>query len=121
VRPLITIEPTAIRLGLPIEAKFAYDDVHGLQKALLAPAYRGAVIFVAWEHWKIQDVVKNLLKSVGADPAVVPEWPKDDFDSIYVVRIRTPGGKGEKRTASFKHDHEGLNGESLRSPRPARQ
>jgi len=118
VRPLITIEPTAILLGLPIEAKFSYDDIGGLQKALSEPVYRSSVIFVAWEHRELDDLVKNMLGSFGADPAIVPKWPGGDFDSIYVVRIRTQDGK---RTASFTHDYEGLNGESSRSPEPARQ
>ena len=113
VRPLITIEPTAIRLGMPVEAKFAYDEIEPLQGELLSPAYRSAVIYVAWEHHYLEQMLRNVVASLGGDAAVVPEWKGDDFDSIYVVRIRSENGR---RTVTFAHDQEGLNGMSSLSP-----
>src|SRR3954470_24158812 len=35
VRPLATIEPTAIRLGMPVRTKYAYTDIATLQAALV--------------------------------------------------------------------------------------
>jgi len=107
IRPLMTIEPTAIRLGLPVDARFAFDDVDGLTGELVAPAYQRALVFVAWEHTELVEILRKLFNSLGADPAVIPHWEGDDFDSIYLVTVRSEGGK---RSVSFQHDHEGLNG-----------
>jgi hypothetical protein len=116
VRPLMTIEPTAIRLGLPIETRFGFNQIKGLQSELTKPAYQRSLVFVAWEHHELEALVKNMLKKFQADPNLVPEWPKDDFDSIYLIKIQTQNGR---RAISFRHDHEGLNGLSSRCPGPA--
>jgi hypothetical protein len=107
IRPLMTIEPTAIRLGLPVDARFAFDDIDGLTGELAAPAYRRALVFVAWEHSELVEMLKKLFSSLGADPSMIPLWEGDDFDSIYMVTVRSENGT---RTVSFQHDHEGLNG-----------
>ena len=113
IRPLITIEPTAIRLGLPVNAKFGYDDIEGLQKELLSPAYKNSLIFVAWEHIKLNMMVKNMLKALGGHPDDVPEWNGKDFDGIYVLKITTKDGK---RSVTFQQDAEGLDGLSTEEP-----
>ena len=115
IRPLITIEPTAIRLGLPVNARFAVDDLEELQKELLSPDYSNALVFVAWEHLKLDLLVKNMMKALGAEPGLVPEWPGKDYDSIYVLKIRT---EGDKRSITFQHDQEGLDGLSTQEPGP---
>ena len=112
-RALATIEPTAIELGLPVETKFGYKEVDLLKKELLAPPYERSLLFIAWEHLKLQQLVKNLVATLGNDPAVVPPWSKDDFDSIYVVRIWSVGSK---RSITFQHDYEHLNGLSTDCP-----
>jgi hypothetical protein len=113
IRPLITIEPTAIRLHLPVNATYAFDDVDGLEKELLSPAYKGSLIFVAWEHGKLDAMVKQMMTALGGDAATVPDWAGKDYDSIFVVKIRTAGGK---RSITFRHDQEGLDGESAEEP-----
>ena len=115
VRPLMTIEPTAIRLGLPVETKFAFDEIGGLQSELTSPAYQRALVFVAWEHRLLDQLVKRLMTAYGNDAAEVPDWPGDDYDSIFVVRIRMEGGK---HTVTFAHEQEGLNGMSTSCPQP---
>jgi hypothetical protein len=107
IRPLMTIEPTAIRLGLPVDARFAFDDIDGLTGELAAPPYQRALVFVAWEHTELVEMLRKLFTSLGADPAVIPAWKGDDFDSIYLVTIRSENGQ---RSVSFQQDHEGLNG-----------
>lgn len=106
IRPLMTIEPTAIRLGLPVDTRFAYDQVSGLRRELLASRYEHALIFVAWEHVKLEELLRQLVASSGGDPKIVPKWPHDDFDSIFVVRICSVNGR---KMLSLGHDHEGLN------------
>jgi hypothetical protein len=112
-RALATIEPTAIELGLPVETKFGYKQIGLLEKELLGPRYKRSLLFIAWEHVKLQQLVKNLVAAFGNDPAVIPAWGNDDFDSIYVVRISTVGSK---RRITFQHDYEHLDGLSTECP-----
>ncbi len=106
VRPLATIEPTAIRCGLPVNTQFGYLEIKGLERELRRPKYQNATIFVAWEHYLLDDFVKDLVKTHGGDPTQVPPWPHDDFDSIFVVKITRSGGR---ETVAFTIDHENLN------------
>ena len=117
VRPLMTIEPTAIRLGLPVETKFAFDEIAGLQSELCTPVYQRATVFVAWEHHLLDEMVKHLVSDFGGNASDVPEWPEEDFDSIFVVRLRTDA-QG-RRSVSFEHDIERLNGQSTAFPTAA--
>lgn len=105
VRPLVTIEPTAIQLGLPVNASFGFDNLKDLQKELTSPKYSDAVVFVSWEHIMAQHFAENLMASFGGDVRQVPEWPGNDYDSIYVLRLTRTG---KKTSISFTHDQEGL-------------
>ena len=105
IRPLATIEPTAIRLGLPVCTDFRYKDIASLQHELTKQQYHKALIFVAWEHYELDRMVRNFVGAFGGNPAEVPEWPGDDYDSLYVLRI---SGTGATKLISFSHDHEGL-------------
>ena len=108
VRPLATIEPTAIALGLPVNVEIGFADVAGLQKALEATH---GLAFVAWEHRIIDVVARNLLAAHGGDPAAVPGWKEDDFDGVYVVTL------AEGAAAKFERTSEGLNGQPEACPR----
>jgi hypothetical protein len=107
VRPLITIEPTAIAFGMPVNAQIGYDDTERLRKALENPAYRDALVLVGWEHRIIAPVARELLSAHGGNPTVVPDWNSDDFDSVYVVTI---DASRPKPNATFAQTSEGLNG-----------
>ena len=65
VRPLATIEPTAIRLGMPVNTQIGFLQIAELQQALLQPAYAHSLIFVAWEHIKLYEFAKQMLQSYG--------------------------------------------------------
>jgi hypothetical protein len=107
VRPLATIEPTAIWYGLPIDASIGVSNLDGLRRKLDDPAYRASLVLVGWEHNEIVNLARLLMVDHGGDPAIVPGWKATDFDSIYVVSItRTSEGS----TVSFEHRYEGLNG-----------
>lgn len=108
VRPLATIEPTAIALNLPVNTEFGWEDTDQLQAALLAPAYQNATVFVVWEHRMLERTARKLLADNGGDPAQVPNWKGSDFDGIYVITISTDTSTG-KPSASFHHDNEALN------------
>jgi hypothetical protein len=105
VRPLATIEPTAIRYGLPVNTQYGYSDITGLQSTLLSSPYVSSTVFIAWEHLQAQQIVQDIMNRYGGG-ATVPPWPSGDFDSLYVVRLTNAGGA---ITAQFVHDYEGLN------------
>jgi hypothetical protein len=106
IRPLMTIEPTAVRCGLPVNTQFGYREIKGLENELEKPEYKKATIFVAWEHALLDTFVKDLVKAHGGDPAQVPSWPGNDYDTIFLVKITHAGNR---ETVAFTIDHEGLN------------
>ena len=116
VRPLATIEPTAIALGLPVDTRFGVSGLDGLRRSLTRPALREATALVGWEHKQIVILVRRLLAAHGGDPRSVPPWSDDDFDSIYVVSLDWSGARS---VSSMRIAHEGLNGLSDQCPQGA--
>ena len=117
VRPLLTVAPTAVQFGLPINTSFGYEDIQGLQKELADPRYHDAVVLVGWEHRLLVQLVRAMLQS-GDDASVasknaVPFWKGNDFDSIYVVTVRR---NGPDTTTRFTLEHEQLDGQALTCP-----
>lgn len=113
VRPLATIEPTAIRCGLPVNTEFGYTQIGDLEKELQKSKYQHAVVFIAWEHGLLDRFAKNLVKDNGGDPAQVPGWTNSEYDFIFLIKI-THTAKGDSVT--FTLDHEGLNNLSDNCP-----
>jgi hypothetical protein len=113
VRPLATIEPTAIVFGLPVQAHIGVFETDRLQAALDQLRYQRALILVSWEHKVIESTARALLAAHGADVTVVPEWHRDDFDSIYVVTITNTG---QSAKAGFSLKHQDLDGQSETCP-----
>jgi hypothetical protein len=103
---LMTIEPTAIQLEMPVNALIGFKDVKRLQRELTAQENANAVIYLAWEHAWLNVFAKRMLKSYGEDPATVPDWPNEEYDRIYVFRIKEVDGKKE---LTFSVDKQGLN------------
>ena len=114
---MATIEPTAIRCGLPVNTKFGYTEIKDLEQELAKPEYKNATIFVAWEHGFLDEFGKNMVKDNGGNVKDVPEWPGKDFDTIFVFKFTTENGQ---KKFSFSVDHEGLNGLSDKYPEPAK-
>ncbi|MGH9583728.1 MAG: hypothetical protein ACRD4O_12395 [Bryobacteraceae bacterium] len=106
VRPLVTIEPTAIQAGLPVNTQIGFKQIGDLQGALTQPAYANATVFVAWEHGYLNDFGRQFLLSYHDDPKVVPDWKGDDYDTIYVFKLTRSNGKTH---LAFKLEQEGLN------------
>ena len=113
VRPLATIEPTAIAFGLPVDASIGVSDLDALQQKLESRVHRSALVVVAWEHAAIAKLARRLVADHGGDPTIVPDWNSDDFDSIYVVQL-TQSSAGTAVT--FEQRHEGLDGEPTTCP-----
>ena len=117
IRPLATIEPTAIALGMPVQTEFGFAQIDKLDAELSKPKYARSVLFVAWEHAYEQKAVADLVNQFAGDPKRVPHWKGTDHDSLYVVRItRAPG---RPATVAFTLDHEGLDNLSKAMPKPA--
>jgi hypothetical protein len=93
VRPLATIEPTAIKNNMPVSTHIGYLNGEALAATLKNQEYRGKVILVAWEHKVINDVECKLLtgKSChwGDDnrSGAVVKWPSDVFDRVDLLEI----------------------------------
>ena len=118
VRPLATIEPLAISLGLPVQTPCGFRDIEELNQELFRPEYQGATIFVAWEHVYAYKAAQAILQQCHADLKQFPStWASGDYDSLYVIRVRHQIGHVPE--ASFTLDHEGLDGQSSGMPVPA--
>ena len=106
VRPLATIEPTAIRAGISVNTNYGYTDVAGLKTVLIKSSKANDTLFVAWEHLYLVKVVQSIMNSYGGGQTV-PAWPSGDYDSLYIVRVNyTSSGI----FARFELGKEGLNG-----------
>jgi hypothetical protein len=114
IRPLATIEPTAIRVGLPVDTQWGFADIASLQTRLLSDEMQGKTVFVAWEHRLLEQLSRDMLKQLGADSGQVPVWNGDDFDSIYVISI-AQDSDGNK-SATFYTDQQNLNGQVTQCP-----
>jgi hypothetical protein len=116
VRPIATIEPTAIRCKMPVNTQYGCSEIKSLESELLAEKYQKATVFVVWEHGYMVQFAKNLVAHHGGDPKDVPRWPENDYDTIWIMKItHTPQGD----TLDFKVDQEGLNDLSDEFPEPA--
>jgi hypothetical protein len=112
VRPLATIEPTAIKLRIAVNARYGYNDISGLTSALTQSGFAGSTTFVAWEHAYLVKAVQLILNKYKAG-ITAPTWTSGDYDALYIVRLTNTNGYV---TATFKKDFEGLNNRSTNCP-----
>ncbi len=106
IRPLATIEPLAIRLGLPVDVRFGFDQDEALVQALDQQELANKLVVVAWEHRIAASIVRRLLAGHGGSPEAEGDWDDDDFDRIDVVEIdRTPG---QPDSARYGRDRQNL-------------
>ena len=100
VRPLLTIGPTAVRFGVPINTQLPFNDPGLLADTLLDPQYHNDTIYVAWEHANLVTFAEIVLTRFH-DPTPVPPWPNGDYDTFHVFRIdwgKVPALKFEVRS-----------------------
>src|SRR5205814_7821219 len=70
VRPLATIEPTAVRVGMSINTRYGYTDRAGLEATLITPTKANSTIFVAWEHAQLVLIVQDIMNRYGGGARV---------------------------------------------------
>lgn len=109
VRPLATIEPTAIYFGMPINSGLGFDQADALSTLLLSEQNKQRLVVVAGEHRVIEAVARRLVTQFGGSAGTVPHWRSRDFDSMYIVQIRQGDGPTH---VDFRVDHEGLDNRS---------
>jgi len=112
VRPLLTIGPTAIRLGVPVNTQLPFNDPGLLADTLLEPKYHDATVYLAWEHGNIVEFATALLTRFHSE-AKVPEWDNGDYDKVFVFTIRW----NKPRSLDFKVRSQNLGPISKSCPR----
>lgn len=94
IRPLMTITPSAIRLGLPVNIDYAANDTDDLADELLQDKYRNATVYTAWSHGYLPDLINAVAgKALGEERVITEDWSGDDFDTLYVLTLTWRDGK----------------------------
>jgi hypothetical protein len=104
LRPLATIEPLAIQISKNIDLSCGYDDINCVTNLLLDKKYTDKMVLVAWEHHKIEDILR-LIASTKNTTLSIPSWKNDDFDTIYLLHI-------QKDSIDFKIEAQSLNNQT---------
>ena len=87
IRPLATIEPTAILLNLPVNLSIGVDNYQKLVTKLLKDKYHNSVIYVAWEHSQIIEIAKHFFSIFKVNDIHLPDWDGDDYDTVFIFNI----------------------------------
>lgn len=116
VRPLATIEPTAIRFGMPVNTQFGFKNIDRLMIELLQPRYQDSLIFIAWEHKLAERLARKLLALDTTSQDSIPKWDDSNFDSLYIIQISQ---QGKQIRTSFMVDRQGLDNQDLSRPIPS--
>ncbi|MES2869539.1 MAG: histidine phosphatase family protein [Pseudomonadota bacterium] len=107
VRPLMTINPSAIKLGLPINLEFATNDTRALAKELTGDKYHNATIYTAWSHGYLPELINDVAgQALGKKTTLTEDWAASDFDSLYVLTLTWHNGKA---TLLSRVDQQDLN------------
>ncbi|WP_397448047.1 histidine phosphatase family protein [Pseudomonas sp. NA-150] len=114
LRPLLTISPSAIKLGLPVNIDFSANDVSDLASELLRDKYHSAIVYTAWSNGYLPKLINEVVSdATGKKHKIVDDWASDDFDSLVVVSLVWHDGKA---TVTHKVVPQQLNGGSLVCP-----
>lgn len=94
IRPLMTITPSAIRLGLPVNIDYSANDTDALADELLSNKYRNATVYTAWSHGYLPELINTVAgKALGEERVITEDWSGDDFDTLYVLTLTWHDGK----------------------------
>ncbi|MHC6226592.1 histidine phosphatase family protein [Pseudomonas sp. X10] len=108
IRPLMTISPSAIKLGLPVNIDFGANDTDELAEELLSDKYRNATVYTAWSHGYLPDLINAVAgEALGEEQVITEDWDGDDFDSLYVLTLTWKDGKASLLSRNYR---QGLDG-----------
>ena len=103
IRPLMTISPAAIKLGLPVNIEFSANDTSDLARELLEDKYHNSTIYTAWSHGYLPELINKVAgKAVGEKQNITDDWAGNDFDSLYVLTLTWHNGKASLQSHSYK-------------------
>ncbi|BCX69493.1 MULTISPECIES: histidine phosphatase family protein [Pseudomonas] len=107
IRPLMTISPSAIKLGLPVNINFSANDTSDLAEELLHDKYHNSVIYTAWSHGYLPELINKVAgDAVGEKQTITEDWESNDYDSLYVLTLTWHNGKASLQSHTYK---QGLN------------
>ncbi|MDD2049741.1 histidine phosphatase family protein [Pseudomonas putida] len=103
IRPLMTISPSAIKLGLPVNIDFGANDTDALADELLQDKYRNATVYTAWSHGYLPELINTVAgKALGEKRVITEDWDGGDFDSLYVLTLTWHDGKASLLSRNYK-------------------
>ena len=103
IRPLMTISPSAIKLGLPVNINFSANDTSDLADELLHDKYHNSVIYTAWSHGYLPELINKVAgEAVGQKQKITEDWESNDYDSLYVLTLTWHNGKASLQSHSYK-------------------
>ncbi|QXI17554.1 histidine phosphatase family protein [Pseudomonas hamedanensis] len=103
IRPLMTISPAAIKLGLPVNIEFSANDTSDLARELLDEKYHNSTIYTAWSHGYLPELINKVAgNAVGKKQSITEDWAGSDFDSLYVLTLKWHNGKASLQSHSYK-------------------
>lgn len=107
LRPLMTVGPSAIKLGLPINIDYDANDTSDLAEELLRDKYHDSTIYTAWSHGYLPELVNKVAQEASGNKVkLVQDWTGDDFDSVLVLTLKWVNGKASLQYENYK---QGLN------------
>ena len=103
IRPLMTISPSAIKLGLPVNIEFSANDTSELADELLHDKYHNSIIYTAWSHGYLPELINKVAReAVGSKQSITEDWESGDFDSMYVLTLTWHNGKATLQSQHYK-------------------
>lgn len=99
IRPSLTVEPYVIANNMPLNiaasvAVFAQNapvlSTHASDFFFTKGTFSNETLLVAWEHQHIPPTVNALLSTYQV-AQTAPDWPPDDYDTIWTVTLDAQG------------------------------
>ncbi|KJZ34450.1 hypothetical protein [Pseudomonas fluorescens] len=103
IRPLMTISPSAIKLGLPVNISFSANATSDLAEELLHDKYHNSIIYTAWSHGYLPELINKVAgDAVGKKQSITEDWASSDYDSVFVLTLTWQNGKASLVSHSYK-------------------
>ncbi|HEX8589113.1 MAG TPA: hypothetical protein VF672_14270 [Pseudomonas sp.] len=108
LRPLMTVGPSAIKLGLPVNIDFAANDTGDLADELMRDKYHDATIYTAWSHGYLPELINKVAEEASGEKVkLVNDWVAEDFDSVLVLTLKWNDGKATLQYENYKQNLDG--------------